>query len=212
MIPILFSRTVSVGVALLLFSRCISLADENPESQLPELFAEIDLQELAATNKDAQVYRLTVIRSFDDPMQFLLSRGKHDFAHDLEVKKVRREASGPVYLYTKLVRDSRLKLKSEETRSFAALLEAAGFWSMPEGDHRRQGLDGSTWILEGIRDGKYHKVSRENPFLEVKTFEEVEKHSGLPPLTAGQAYGEGLLAAAFAYLWALAGETGEELY
>ena len=35
-------------------------------------------------------------------------------------------------------------------------------WEMPE-DIEVFGLDGSTWIIEGIRDGEYHMVHRWSP-------------------------------------------------
>lgn len=188
-------------------------AEGNPEGKLAELFEATDLRKFAESNKDLQIYRLTVVRSFDAPLQFELVRGK--FEHALTVKKAQRETIGPEYRYTKLVRDSRLALQDQETESFVSILTAAQFWRMPAEDFRRQGLDGSTWTLEGIRDGKYHKVVRDNPFLSVEVFEKIEKLGGpeaYPALSTKDAYGEGLLAAAFAYLWALSGEANEELY
>jgi hypothetical protein len=69
--------------------------------------------------------------------------------------------------------------------------------------------------LEVVHDGKYHKIVRANPFVPVSLFEDIEKLSGsegFSALNPGEAYGQGLLAAAFAYMWALSGEDAEDLY
>jgi len=41
-------------------------------------------------------------------------------------------------------------------------LQAFSFWSMPT-EERQLGLDGSQWILEGVRRGEYHVVDRWSP-------------------------------------------------
>ena len=34
---------------------------------------------------------------------------------------------------------------------------------MPDGDEKEVHLDGAQWILEGVRNGKYHVVDRWSP-------------------------------------------------
>lgn len=191
----------------------LCLRSEDPEAPLARLFEESDLTKLAAEQKDVQVYRLTVLRSFDDPLQILIESDAG--SSQVIVKKVRRESSGPEYRYTRLTRDSRFKIAEEAVKTLEVLLTAAEFGKMPGTDERFPGLDGSTWTLEAVRGGTYHKVVRDNPFLSVRLFEDLEKHGQtvqLPTLNPPQAYGQGLLAAVFSYLWALSGEDAEKLY
>lgn len=54
-------------------------------------------------------------------------------------------------------------VSAPEVSKFLALLKSNDFWNMrPEPDSPPD-LDGSTWILEGIRNGEYHVVSRRSP-------------------------------------------------
>jgi type IV pilus assembly protein PilP len=54
-------------------------------------------------------------------------------------------------------------VSAPEVSKFLALLKSAEFWNMlPEPDSPPD-WDGSTWILEGIRNGEYHVVSRRSP-------------------------------------------------
>ncbi len=46
---------------------------------------------------------------------------------------------------------------------FLALMKAMDFWNMPAREQRLPGHDGSTWVLEGIRKGVFHAVSRWSP-------------------------------------------------
>lgn len=207
-------RSIAIGVFSFLFALVLNSAfAEEPEVVLDRLFESTDLKALSEKQPKLHVYRLTIIRSFHDPLQILIEQDSS--GAQLIVKKARRETNGAEYLYTKLNRDSRLKLKNEQADGLRALLGASTFWSAPTEDWRRMGLDRSAWTLEAASSGKYHKVIRDNPFLPVTEFEKIEgmsDQSGLKPLTSGQAYGEGLLAAVFSYMWVLSGEDAEELY
>lgn len=210
---ILPNLRASLAICLTFLLPMVSAVADEPEAELARLFDESDLTRLSAEQKNWKVFRLTVLRSFHDPLQILIEGD--DTYSQIIVKKVRRETKGAEYRYTRLTRDSRWKVPAEVVKTLNGLLEAAEFWKMPSKEERRMGLDGSSWTLEAVRDGKYHKVERDNPFLPVAMFEDIEKMGatgGYKPLTPGQAYGEGLLAAAFSYLWALSGEDAEELF
>jgi hypothetical protein len=45
---------------------------------------------------------------------------------------------------------------------FLHLLDKANFWDLPVRDERF-GLDGTTFIIEGVKDGKYQVVKRWSP-------------------------------------------------
>jgi hypothetical protein len=47
-----------------------------------------------------------------------------------------------------------------------AALDSANFWNtptLPDADENAVELDGAQWIIEGIRNGKYHIVDRWSP-------------------------------------------------
>lgn len=54
-------------------------------------------------------------------------------------------------------------LSQDEVKRFLELLEKDSFWSLQSEDRSKQGLDGSQWIVEGIKAGKYHLVDRWSP-------------------------------------------------
>jgi hypothetical protein len=50
-----------------------------------------------------------------------------------------------------------------DVKKFLELIEKANFWSMSTTDNnQRKVYDGVPWIFEGLRDGKYHAVIRDN--------------------------------------------------
>ena len=54
-------------------------------------------------------------------------------------------------------------VSAPDVSKFLALVKSIDFWNMrPEPDSPPD-YDGSTWVLEGIRNGEYHEVSRRSP-------------------------------------------------
>ena len=43
------------------------------------------------------------------------------------------------------------------------LVSKSGFWKAPNPVNDQKGTDGSQWIIEGVRGGKYHVVDRWSP-------------------------------------------------
>jgi hypothetical protein len=129
---------------------------------IARLFEIDDLKEMAKKNGDIQIYRLLVERAFDSPLMFELIYSRN--SQTLVVKKSNREARGPRVAYTKLIKNSSLKLQEQEIKSFLAILSACSFWTLPTEEWQFPGLDGSSWTLEAIKDGKYHKLVRSNPY------------------------------------------------
>lgn len=69
------------------------------------------------------------------------------------------------------VRKSRGEVSSIAVQTFLGLADKASFWSMrsiairPETDTQPKitAIDGTTWLLEGVRSGSYHYVHRRSP-------------------------------------------------
>jgi hypothetical protein len=185
----------------------ISLSGLSGEETFPtnrtEVLPEVDLKEVAKKNPKAELYRLTVTRSFDPLLRFEIDE------QAIYVRKVRISNEETFANKGKLVRDSRLKLEAREFANLRSLLEACEFWELPEADWSSPGLDGSDWIFEGVKAGKYHCIRRASPFkpaLNTPLAEDLEQ------LTRLRAYNEGRLTGVFLYLWALTGEASEEVY
>lgn len=60
------------------------------------------------------------------------------------------------------VRSEQRSLSVDEVNHWLSLLEAVDFWKMSTFDEE-MGVDGATWLLEGVRDGKHHVVERWSP-------------------------------------------------
>jgi hypothetical protein len=51
-------------------------------------------------------------------------------------------------------------LTEDEWGEFRKRPIACSFWRLAKTDNKHYGLDGETWALEGVRDGRYHSVTR----------------------------------------------------
>lgn len=120
----------------------------------------------------AEVYRFTWLRTFHHPVVIQVAVRTNRTA-DLVVR-IASGAGGydPGYVFTTGWR----RLSESEAAAFLAALEAGAFWSMPlqpvPEKVNRDGVeyevvtavaDGAAWILEGVKHGRYHVVSRSSP-------------------------------------------------
>ncbi len=194
-------------VSALIANGLLSSAEPVQESQDISAFLKQDnLKESAAKYPKTEMYRLSVDRSFDPALIFEID------SDAIFLKKVRlvQERKGDEFTSSfRLVRDSRIPIDAEEHRGFKILLAASSFWSLPSEDWQSPGLDGSSWVLEGIKDGKYHRVERSSPFNEAAG---TPLNDDLKKLAPERIYSEGRLVALFTYLWGLSGEANEKLY
>jgi hypothetical protein len=62
----------------------------------------------------------------------------------------------------KLTENTSRSLTREETSKFLEQVKDVGFWALPS-DEKTLGFDGAQWIIEGVKDGKYHVVDRWSP-------------------------------------------------
>jgi hypothetical protein len=54
-------------------------------------------------------------------------------------------------------------LTKEQTQAFLVRLNKVGFWKAPYPLNDQKGTDGSQWIIEGAKEGKYHVIDRWTP-------------------------------------------------
>jgi hypothetical protein len=63
-------------------------------------------------------------------------------------------------------RYSRSWLRKSQTQALVAAVESAGFWNMAtlaEADNTVVNVDGAQWVMEGVRNGRYHMIDRWSP-------------------------------------------------
>jgi hypothetical protein len=108
-----------------------------------------------------QSYRFIWLRTFHHPVVVRINI-MPDGTGDLTVK-VADGAGG--YDPGKIIENTSHTLKREDIAIFEERISATGFWRLPsyQEDKNRVHLDGSQWIIEGIKDGKYHVVDRWTP-------------------------------------------------
>jgi hypothetical protein len=97
------------------------------------------------------VYRLTWLRSFHNPIVVGLEKTNHA----VTVYWKERDKSG------KIINDKSRMLTQKEWTDVVASIQAINFWNMPSLKLNNAGaLDGAQWILEGKASGSYHVVDR----------------------------------------------------
>lgn len=62
-----------------------------------------------------------------------------------------------------MIRNKTRELATQETRRFLDKIQEVGFWGLPSSHEPDIGLDGAQWIIEGVKDGKYHIADRWSP-------------------------------------------------
>ena len=165
---------MKIALGLFIFYACVLVAAEQERSPREAMLADKYHRQLSAlfkepvvlpmTDKDAEVYRLTVRPAFLKPVSIHVeTRGVR------HVVVAKRLSGAGGYDPGRLQRETRRTLKPEEWSSLLALVEAASFWTLPYDDpgqkpdaqgNERICLDGSHWTIEGVRRGQYHAVSR----------------------------------------------------
>jgi hypothetical protein len=107
---------------------------------------------------ESEIYRFTCLRSFHAPFAI---RVLHKAANDTKlILKISDGASG--YTSRNLVRNETKILSEAEWTQITTTLNNAEFWKMPT-EKPDFGCDGSEWIIEGVKNGKYHVVARWSP-------------------------------------------------
>jgi hypothetical protein len=107
----------------------------------------------------AQTYRFLWLRTFHHPIAIRVDL-KPDLTGTL-TSKVGSGAGG--YSPGSLIQNSSQALDQTQVRSLLALINRSNFWTAPNPVNDQTGTDGSHWIIEGVRNGKYHVIDRWMP-------------------------------------------------
>jgi hypothetical protein len=104
-----------------------------------------------------EIYRFTLLRSFDHPLTVRLQKQGENISL---ISKITSGSGGyePGYI----IWDTTFNLELAQMDTLNSLVEKAMFWNMPT-QVNDGGDDGAEWILEAVRDGRYHWVSRWSP-------------------------------------------------
>jgi hypothetical protein len=110
-------------------------------------------------SKDSSLYayRFIWIRSFHVPISFRLTINPYGSGL-LIVKKGNKIASQ----WDGLALDSCIALNSKQVTEITNKINNTAFWNDNSVSSGIQ-LDGSIWILEGVKGGRYHSVEKESP-------------------------------------------------
>jgi hypothetical protein len=119
---------------------------------------EPSLGELSRQVPMAEVYRFLWLRSFDNPIavRLIVTRDGGRL-----ISKMTSGQGG--FEPGHLVLDRESQLSKEATDWFLAEVKHARFWDIPTRDDSRVVLDGAEWIIEGVKQGRYHVVDRSSP-------------------------------------------------
>jgi|SRR5579862_339674 len=131
-------------------------------------------------DKSIQVYRFLWLPSFHRPISVRLTVNA-DGTGSIVTRSVDSHAgllTKPASDTGKLIQDATSGIDQVQVKDVLGQLQRLDFWSMPteaeqapqavEADSsgrmlRLVGMDGSRWILEGLRGGEYHVVDRWSP-------------------------------------------------
>jgi hypothetical protein len=111
-----------------------------------------------ADNPSRQSYRFVWLRTFHHPVAVRLDIMSDDTGK-LTVK-VANGAGG--YKPGKLVENTSPSVTQRQTDKFLEQVKDAGFWELSSYE-KTSGCDGAEWIIEGVKDRKYHVVDRWTP-------------------------------------------------
>ena len=112
---------------------------------------------LDISEEKTEVYRFLWLRSFHHPIFVRIEK------RDNLIQLFSKELDGRANAYNpgKVLRKEHKILTEQQWCNFSSLLEKSEYWKMPA-DYT-MGRDGANWILEGVKDGRYHVVNRWSP-------------------------------------------------
>jgi len=102
-------------------------------------------------------YRFLWLRTFHHPVAVRLDI-KGDGSGRLTIKI----ANGAGGYKPGKIENTAHSMEREQIEKFLGQVKNLGFWDLPSYD-TTMGFDGSEWIIEGARDGKYHVANRWTP-------------------------------------------------
>lgn len=121
---------------------------------------------------DKEIYRFTWLRTFHHPIAIRIEKQNELIKL---FTKVCNGAGG--YHPGKLVSNYSFDIKPDQFGFLTKKIEAINFWHLPT-EVQKGGMDGAEWIIEVVRNNKYHVVTRWSPTIEQgqKDFGDVGKY------------------------------------
>jgi hypothetical protein len=111
------------------------------------------------TNRKAESYRFLWLRTFHHPVAVRIDlQGDGSW---ILTTKVASGAGG--YSPGTLTTNTSRLLTAQEAQNFRSKVENEGFWNAPNPVNDQAGTDGSQWIIEGVKAGRYHVIDRWMP-------------------------------------------------
>ena len=77
---------------------------------------------------------------------------------------------------TTLLLTKQSTVSAEAVNRFLECVKRGDFWQLPTQEHEQRVVDGSYWVLEGVRDGNYHLVYRRAPELKPGAFTDISRN------------------------------------
>ncbi|HVZ83340.1 MAG TPA: hypothetical protein VG893_06660 [Terracidiphilus sp.] len=112
-----------------------------------------------ASNPLLHSYRFLWMRSFNPPIAIRIDINL-DGTATLTTKMGNGAGS---YARGRLIVNKHQVLSRDEVKSFLTLVDRVNFWSSQDTLDNQFGMDGSIWIIEGIRNGTYHVIEHWSP-------------------------------------------------
>ena len=110
-------------------------------------------------DRNKVVYRLTVLRTFANPYSIRVENA------DNEIILYWKECDGSGgYEPGSLIKDKEVKLSVKDWKEINKYIDEIEFWDLPTEDNSNDSPpDGTTGIIEGLKNGEYHIVTHWNP-------------------------------------------------
>lgn len=112
-----------------------------------------------AKNPALESYRFLWLRTFNHPVAVRLDMR----ADGIGVLTTKVTSGTGGFRPGHLIENTSRPLTREQTQAFLTRLQKISFWSLPSHVNDQTGTDGSRWIVEGVKEGKYHVADRWSP-------------------------------------------------
>jgi hypothetical protein len=110
---------------------------------------------------DKEIYRFTWLRTFHHPVSIRLEK------HNNTIRLFAKVCSGAGgYEPGNISFDTTISIATNEWKILKNKIEDTHFWQLKTENRNDAGNDGSEWIIEAIKENKYHMVTRWTPSRE----------------------------------------------